>query len=107
MHSGGQKQRSAIASASLRDAPVLLLDEATSALGGESEDLVQKAFEELSKDRTTLVVAHRLATVKNADRILVMDQGQIIAHGTHSSLVAEGGLYARLAKLQFSETDGV
>jgi ATP-binding cassette, subfamily B, bacterial len=86
---------------------LLLLDEATSALDGESEALVQKAFEVLSKDRTTLVVAHRLATVKNADRILVMDQGQIIAQGTHASLVAEGGLYARLAKLQFSETEGV
>jgi len=107
MLSGGQKQRIAIARAILRDAPVLLLDEATSALDGESEALVQKAFEELSKDRTTLVVAHRLATVKNADRILVMDQGQIVAQGTHASLVAEGGLYARLAKLQFSETQGL
>jgi ATP-binding cassette subfamily B protein len=106
MLSGGQKQRIAIARAILRDAPVLLLDEATSALDGESEALVQKAFEALSKHRTTLVVAHRLATVKNADRILVMDQGQIIAQGTHASLVAEGGLYARLAKLQFSQTDG-
>ena len=107
MLSGGQKQRIAIARAILRDAPVLLLDEATSALDGESEALVQKAFEELSKDRTTLVVAHRLATVKNADRILVMDQGQIVAQGTHASLVAEGGLYARLAKLQFAETQGL
>ena len=106
MLSGGQKQRIAIARAILRDAPVLLLDEATSALDGESEALVQKAFEALSKYRTTLVVAHRLATVKNADRILVMDQGQIISQGTHASLVAEGGLYARLAKLQFSQTDG-
>ena len=103
MLSGGQKQRIAIARAILRDAPVLLLDEATSALDGESEALVQKAFEVLSKDRTTLVVAHRLATVKKADRILVMDQGQIVAQGTHATLVSEGGLYARLAKLQFTE----
>ena len=103
MLSGGQKQRIAIARAILRDAPVLLLDEATSALDGESEALVQKAFEVLSKDRTTLVVAHRLATVKKADRILVMDQGQIVAQGTHATLVNEGGLYARLAKLQFTE----
>jgi len=90
----------------LRDAPVLLLDEATSALDGESEALVQKAFEVLAKDRTTLVVAHRLATVKKADRILVMDQGQIVAQGTHVKLVSEGGLYARLAKLQFAEDSG-
>ena len=103
MLSGGQKQRIAIARAILRDAPVLLLDEATSALDGESEALVQKAFEDLAKDRTTLVVAHRLATVKKADRILVMDQGQIVAQGTHAALVAEGGLYARLARLQFTE----
>ena len=103
MLSGGKKQRTAIARAILRDAPVLLLDEATSALDGESEALVQKAFESLAKDRTTLVVAHRLATVKKADCILVMDQGQIVAQGTHSTLVAEGGLYARLAKLQFTE----
>ena len=103
MLSGGQKQRIAIARAILRDVPVLLLDEATSALDGESEALVQKAFEVLSKDRTTLVVAHRLATVKKADRILVMDQGQIVAQGTHATLVTEGGLYARLAKLQFTE----
>ena len=103
MLSGGQKQRIAIARAILRDAPVLLLDEATSALDGESEALVQKAFEDLAKDRTTLVVAHRLATVKKADRILVMDQGQIVAQGTHAALVAEGGLYARLARLQFTD----
>lgn len=103
MLSGGQKQRIAIARAILRDAPVLLLDEATSALDGESEALVQNAFEDLAKDRTTLVVAHRLATVKKADRILVMDQGQIVAQGTHAALVAEGGLYARLARLQFTE----
>ena len=103
MLSGGQKQRIAIARAILRDVPVLLLDEATSALDGESEALVQKAFEILAKGRTTLVVAHRLATVKKADRILVMDQGQIVAQGTHATLVTEGGLYARLAKLQFTE----
>ncbi|MDA9099964.1 ABC transporter transmembrane domain-containing protein [Planktomarina sp.] len=103
MLSGGQKQRIAIARAILRDAPVLLLDEATSALDSESEALVQNAFESLSKGRTTLVVAHRLATVKNSDRILVMEQGQIIAQGTHSELISQGGLYSRLAQLQFSE----
>ena len=103
MLSGGQKQRIAIARAILRDAPVLLLDEATSALDSESEALVQQAFERLSKDRTTLVVAHRLATVKKADRILVMEQGQIVAQGTHSELVSQRGLYSRLAQLQFSD----
>ena len=103
MLSGGQKQRIAIARAILRDAPVLLLDEATSALDSESEALVQNAFENLSKDRTTLVVAHRLATVKNADRILVMEKGQIIAQGTHLELISQGGLYSRFAELQFSE----
>ena len=102
--SGGQKQRVAIARAILRDAAVLLLDEATSALDAESERDVQAAVEALSKGRTTLVVAHRLATVKRADRIFVFDQGRIVATGTHDALVAEGGLYARLARLQF--TDG-
>ena len=104
MLSGGQKQRIAIARAILRDAPVLLLDEATSALDAESEVLVQAAVDSLSADRTTLIVAHRLATVKKADRIVVLDAGRIVASGKHDKLVADGGLYARLARLQF--TDG-
>ena len=103
MLSGGQKQRIAIARAILRDAPILLLDEATSALDAESERAVQQAVERLSEDRTTIVVAHRLATVKKADRILVFDEGRIVASGNHESLVSEGGLYARLARLQFTE----
>ncbi|WP_102107874.1 ABC transporter transmembrane domain-containing protein [Oceaniglobus roseus] len=103
MLSGGQKQRIAIARAILRDAPVLLLDEATSALDAESERLVQVAVDRLSAGRTTLIVAHRLATVKKADRIVVFDQGRIVAQGSHDALVAEGGLYARLARLQFTE----
>ncbi len=102
MLSGGQKQRIAIARAILRDAPILLLDEATSALDAESERLVQAAVDDLARSRTTLIVAHRLATVKKADRILVFDGGRIVATGTHDSLVAEGGLYARLARLQFT-----
>ena len=102
MLSGGQKQRIAIARAILRNAPVLLLDEATSALDAESELAVQLAVERLSADRTTLIVAHRLATVKKADRILVFEAGRIVAQGTHDALVAEDGLYARLARLQFT-----
>jgi ATP-binding cassette subfamily B protein len=99
--SGGQRQRIAIARAILRNAPLLLLDEATSALDAESETLVQTALEELMRHRTTLVIAHRLATVLSCDRILVMDKGCIVEQGTHASLVAAGGLYARLARLQF------
>ena len=105
MLSGGQKQRIAIARAILRDAPVLLLDEATSALDAESERAVQDAVDSLSQGRTTLIVAHRLATVKKADRIIVLDQGRVVAQGPHDRLVSEGGLYARLARLQF--TDGI
>lgn len=101
--SGGQRQRIAIARALLRDAPILLLDEATSALDAESERLVQDALDRLVKGRTTLVIAHRLATVRSADRIIVMDGGRIVETGTHAELIGQHGLYARLASLQFSE----
>ncbi|HJP68663.1 MAG TPA: ABC transporter transmembrane domain-containing protein [Sphingomicrobium sp.] len=101
--SGGQRQRIAIARALLRDAPLLLLDEATSALDAESERLVQDALDRLMEDRTTIVIAHRLATVRAADRIVVMDQGRIVEEGTHASLNSRGGLYARLARLQFED----
>lgn len=104
--SGGQRQRIAIARAILRDAPLLLLDEATSALDAESERLVQQALERSMQGRTSLVIAHRLATVLGANRILVMEQGKLVEEGTHASLVAKGGLYARLAELQFGAGAG-
>jgi ATP-binding cassette subfamily B protein len=101
--SGGQRQRIAIARAILKDAPILLLDEATSALDAESEHDVQEALDRLMLGRTTLVIAHRLATVRSADRILVMENGSIVEEGDHDTLVARNGLYARLARLQFSD----
>ena len=103
--SGGQRQRIAIARAILRDPPILLLDEATSALDSESEAKVQAALERLQKDRTTLVIAHRLATVQNADRILVLEDGEVAATGAHGELMSEGGLYARLAAMQFNAAE--
>ena len=101
--SGGQQQRVAIARALLADAPILLLDEATSALDAESENLIQEAMPSLTEGRTTLVIAHRLATVMGADRIAVLDQGRLLAVGTHEELMRDNALYQRLAKLQFRE----
>jgi ATP-binding cassette subfamily B protein len=100
--SGGQRQRIAIARAILKSAPILLLDEATSALDQESEKLVQEALERVMHGRTTLVIAHRLATVINADRILVIDGGLLVEEGTHASLINAGGVYSRLAGLQLA-----
>jgi ATP-binding cassette subfamily B protein len=104
--SGGQRQRLSIARALLADRPILLLDEATSSLDAASERLVQQALEALERGRTTLVIAHRLATVQHADRIVVLDRGAIVAEGTHAELMRQGGLYASLAQLQFLDAGG-
>ncbi|MFZ4529941.1 MAG: ATP-binding cassette domain-containing protein, partial [Undibacterium curvum] len=104
--SGGQRQRIAIARALLKNPPLLLLDEATSALDAESERLVQEALERAMQGRTTLIIAHRLATVQRADRIVVLEHGKIVETGNHQSLIVQGGIYARLAALQFNlDTD--
>ena len=104
--SGGQRQRLAIARAMLKDAPILILDEATAALDTESERLVQDALDHLMPDRTTLVIAHRLSTIEHADQVLVLDQGRLVEHGTHRELLAQGGLYAHLHRMQFRDGEG-
>ena len=103
MLSGGQRQRVAIARAVLRNAPILLLDEATSALDAESEARVQAALEQLSSGRTTLVIAHRLSTVRRADKIVVMERGRVVDQGPHAELIGRGGVYAKLYELQFAD----
>jgi ATP-binding cassette subfamily B protein len=105
--SGGQKQRIVIARALLKNPPLLLLDEATSSLDAESEHLVQQALDGAMRNRTTLVIAHRLSTVKQADRIIVLDHGRIIETGNHASLIQQGGLYSNLAKLQFIDSESI
>jgi subfamily B ATP-binding cassette protein MsbA len=104
--SGGQRQRIAIARAMLKDAPILVLDEATSALDSESERMVKDALEQLTQNRTSLIIAHRLSTVERADRILVLEQGRIVETGSHAELLATGGVYADLYRLQFKEDSG-